>query len=252
LAQDETPPLKVVEAQVFRLVGPDGQTRGSLGVEPDGTTALNLRDEAGRLRLQASVGTTVSSLWLAGERDRPRASTMASPSGADLLLSGTDEHSSLYATVLGEERGNPVLDLTDAHGRVVWSSLLTPLAPLPTPAAGDPGRLTPDNTREVWVTLADGSASVRNLAFRELVGSLKVIGQVKTSGIVNQTTKPVMYKYSLSVFGPTGELLGGQEFTVFGRAGSSVQAFEVLFPDIRAHEAASVEIAGQGAWTTKD
>ena len=162
--------------------------------------------------------------------------------GADLELAGeAREVLDQFVLVLGAE---------DEWAKQIATTagLGPPAGDSRAPVAG--ARLTPESTRE-WALLPDGSGKVRNIAFRPWLGSLKVIGQVETSGLEDTTTKPVMYKYSILVYGANGEYLGGDEFSVVRSSRASVHAFEVLLLDVKPQDAASVEIRSLGAWTAK-
>lgn len=145
---------KEIQASRFTLVGSGGTVRGSLGVEPDGSTALKLADSHGVERLAASVSDAGASLGLF-ERDRKIAAKLVvegsvprlalsdrtgndrmwvalrlgspaiqfiSPDGIPRSGIATMNDDSGVAVISGIVSGTPGLVLYDKERKIVWSA----------------------------------------------------------------------------------------------------------------------------------
>jgi hypothetical protein len=113
-------PARTVEAEKFILVGPGGNLRAGLSVEPNGMVGLAFLDKERRTRAGLAVQPDGSpSLRLFATDARSRVTLTVAPDGSPmLLLLGPDEQP--RAMLVVRAGGSPGLQLLDTGGRVIW------------------------------------------------------------------------------------------------------------------------------------
>lgn len=138
IAQESSPSVKVLAAEEFRLIGPDGKVRARLVAQADGAEGLMFYDGSGKIRAEMGVNAAgVSELALydqAGKQRKPEgfAYLFVLPNGGPRLslvgdaanLTVASPQLVSHATLKVEPDHNPVLSL-EGHGK--GSALLTML-----------------------------------------------------------------------------------------------------------------------------
>ena len=111
---------KVITAEAFHLVAPDGTLRASLTVDDDGAVGLRLVDKDGTPRAGLLVSADGSpGLHLVDEDGEDRAGLTVSADGA-LGLDLRDKDGKTRAGLVVSADGTPLLVLHDKDGNVIW------------------------------------------------------------------------------------------------------------------------------------
>ena len=118
------PVAKVVRAAQFQVVDSQGEVRAALGLLPDGTPSLALREKDGTLRAALVLPGRLDGapgLVLFDKEGKTRAGVMVLKDGSPgLFLDDKDEKVRAALGVFPD--GSPGLDLRDKDGKVLWSA----------------------------------------------------------------------------------------------------------------------------------
>jgi hypothetical protein len=122
IAQEPSPPQKIVTAEEFRLVTKDGQPRASLLLWNGDLPALTLADETCHNRVFLGVFNEAQPALILNDKGcKQRAALDLQPDGLpSFTLRDKDDVPRARLRVLLD--GSPVLTLMDENGAVTWSA----------------------------------------------------------------------------------------------------------------------------------
>ena len=110
----------VVRAERFEIVDHQGNLRASLGLTPNGSVALTLRDPAGTIRVEVGLedgNTPVVNLYDKDERTRM---VFRESRGGGHAITATDQEGTPRFLLAVNSRGTPQLTLFNGNGDVIW------------------------------------------------------------------------------------------------------------------------------------
>jgi hypothetical protein len=85
-AEESGESRKVIRAEVFELIGDNGQVRSRLHVEPNGEVVFRLMDQEGTIRVKLAAAKDGSGLLLINDATEPGVHILAKGKGSSLKL----------------------------------------------------------------------------------------------------------------------------------------------------------------------